>query len=248
MRPLTALLAMSVRRGLPLRRTAVLAVIQLAPVSIYLLATTNRTADSAFDGLVGVATGILFALTVPVVSIVVGSSALGTERRDQTLSFIVLRPIPRSAIAATRTLAAVVAAVALNVFGAVVLGLAHVARFGSVEVLVGLVVGVAVSTVIYVAVTVPLGFLTDRSVIIAMAYLLVFENGVVNALPGLTTLSPWRTGLAVFGVVSPEAAPRVLDTIGTTDLSGSGSFVTMVAVLAVGVFLTAQLLRSRDLA
>ncbi|VAV95501.1 hypothetical protein MNBD_ACTINO01-515 [hydrothermal vent metagenome] len=248
MKPLSNLFVMSVRQALPLRRTIILGLIQLSPMAIYLIATTNRTSDAAFEGLVGIASTILFALTVPVVSIVIGASALGVERRDQTLSFIALRPISRTALGATKMLAAITAAIGVNLIGVLALGLVHAARFGGAGLIVGLSVGVAIATSMYVSLTVPLGFLTDRAVIVAMAYLLVFENGVVSALPALATLSPWRIGLAAFAAMTNDALPFVFDSVEYLDVSLTRSVTAMVVTFAAGVLLTAQLLRSRDLA
>ncbi len=248
MKPLATLFVMSVRQALPVRRTIILALIQLSPMAIYLIATTNRTSDSAFEGLVGIASTILFALTVPVVSIVIGSSALGIERRDQTLSFIALRPISRSALGATKMLAAITAAIGVNLIGVLALALTHVIRFGGAGLIIGLSVGVAIATSMYVSLTVPLGFLTDRAVIIAMAYLLVFENGVVGALPALATLSPWRIGLAAFAAMANEALPIVFDSVEYLDISVARSVMVTAITFAAAVLLTAQLLRTRDLA
>ncbi len=248
MKPLSNLFVMSVRQALPIRRTIILGLIQLSPMAIYLIATTNRTSDAAFEGLVGIASTILFALTVPVVSIVIGASALGVERRDQTLSFIVLRPISRTALGATKMLAATTAAIGVNLIGVLALGLAHAVRFGGAGLIVGLSVGVAIATSMYVSLTVPLGFLTDRAVIVAMAYLLVFENGVVNALPALSTLSPWHYGLTAFTALVNDALPYVFNSIEPLDVSITRSLTATAVAFAAGVFLTAQLLGSRDLA
>ncbi|MCL1599525.1 MAG: ABC transporter permease [Actinomycetia bacterium] len=248
MKPLSNLFVMSVRQALPLRRTIILGLIQLSPMAIYLIATTSRTSDAAFEGLVGIASTILFALTVPVVSIVIGASALGVERRDQTLSFIVLRPISRTALGATKILAGITAAIGVNLIGVLALGFAHAVRFGGAGLIVGLSVGVAIATTMYVSLSVPLGFLTDRAVVVAMAYLLVFENGVVSALPALATLSPWRIGLAAFAAMENDALPFVFDAVEYLDISVTQSITAMVIAFGVGVLLTAQLLSSRDLA
>jgi len=247
-KPITALFIMSLRQALPLRRTIMLSLIHIAPVGIFMFSTTNRTQEAALDALVGVAATTLFALTVPIVAIVLGSSSLGVERRDQTLSFIALRPIRRTAIAATKITAATLAATAINMVGALSLGLAFTIRFGDPLVVWGLVVGVAAATSIYVSVTVPLGFLTDRAVIIAMAYLLVFENGAAFALTGLTTLSPWRLGVAAFASIVENAGPTAQDFLGSLDISWSRTLLIAVVVFGVATVLTAQLLRQRDLA
>jgi len=225
-----------------------LALIQLAPVGIFTFSTANRIQEAALDALVGVAATILFALTVPVVAIVLGSSSLGVERRDQTLSFVALRPIRRTTFAATKILAATLAATAINMVGALSLGFAFTIRFGEPLVVWGLVVGVAVATSIYVSLTVPLGFLTDRSVIIAMAFLLVFENGAALALAGLATLSPWRLGVSAFAGIVSDAARIARDYLGSLDVSWSRSVLIAIVAFGIATLVTAQMLRRRDLA
>ncbi len=241
-----AVLTASVRQALPLKRSIMLVVLEVAPAVIYLFATSSRTPTAGFRGVVEIGLSVYFALVVPVVAIVTAAGSLGNERRDLTLSFIALRPMPRVLLAAAKLGSAFLAAWVLNLVGAIALGATHVARYGDGEVVVGLVAGSAAATLAYVSVYVPLGFLTDRAVIIGMAYLLVFENGVVFALSGLAYLSPWRLGVTVFTGVVPEARPIVIDAIG--DLASGRAGVAVVVYLAAGLALTTWLLARRDLA
>ena len=113
---------------------------------------------------------------------------------------------------------------------------------------VGLIAGAFVATGAYAAIFVPLGFLTDRAVIVGMAYLLVFENGIAFALPALASLSPWRLGVATFGALTPEAAIFTNDFIGNLELSASQSALTALIFCLAGIAATTILLRTRDLA
>lgn len=243
-----ALFSVSVRQALPRRRTLLLALLQSAPAAIYVIASINRTEEFALETAVQAGGSIYFSLVLPVVSIVIAAGVLGSERRNETLSFIVLRPLPRSAIAGAKILAAITAGLALNIIGALALAGAHALRFGDPQLFGGLLFGALLATVAYAAVFVPLGFLTDRAVIIGMAYLLVFENGIAFALPGLTSLSPWRLGFGAFAALTPEAAIYADDFIGHLQVSAPHSILTAVIYLAVGVAVTTVLLRSKDLA
>ena len=246
MTPFLALLNASIRQALPLRRTVLLALLSVSPTLVYVFATTGRTEASAFEGAVEVATGTYFALVLPIVSIVIASGVLGNERRDLTLSFIALRPIPRWAIALAKLLAAFCAAGLLVLLGAVVYGGTHAIRFGSIDLLVGLSAGALVAAAAYVSVYVPLGFLTDRSVIIGIAYLLVFENGAAFLLTGLAALSPWRLGLSIFADVTDGVA-TVLDG-GTVPLNASQAMIALAVYVVVSLGITTWLLQRRDLA
>jgi ABC-2 type transport system permease protein len=248
MTPILALFTGSLRQALPRRRTLLLGLLELAPAGIYLISTTNRTRDFATEGAVQVGGSIFFALVLPVVAIVVAAGVLGSERRDETLSFVVLRPISRLGIAGSKMLAAITAGFIINAIGAVTLATAHAVRFGDTQMYLGLLVGALVATAAYAAFMVPLGFLTDRAVIIGMAYLLVFENGVVFALPGLASLSPWRLGVATFGALTSEAAIFTIDMVGDLTLSAPQSALTALLFVLAGTAATTILLRTRDLA
>ena len=248
MTPTVALFVASVRQALPRRRTLLLGLLELAPAGIYLVSTTSRTREFAVQGAVEVGAAIFFSLVLPVVAIVVAAGVLGSERRDQTLSFIALRPIPRFVVAGTKILAAIVAAFAINAIGALALATSHAIRFGDTQMFVGLLAGALVATAAYAAVMVPLGFLTDRAVIIGMAFLLVFENGIVFALPGLSSLSPWRLGASTFGALTPNAAIYLNEVLGSLEMSASQSAFTALVFVLAGTAATAILLRTRDLA
>ena len=247
MTPVLALFVMSLRQALPRRRTLWLALLELSPAAVYLVSTTNRTEGFALQGASQVGGSILFSLVLPVVAIVTAAGVLGTERRDQTLSFIALRPIPRIAIAIAKIAAAIAAAFALNAIGAIALATSHAIRFGDPQLYAGLVVGAFIATAAYAAVFVPLGFLTDRAVIAGMAYFLVFENGIAYALPGLASLSPWRLGMAAFGALATDAAIYTKDFTGSLELSVAQSATTTLLFLILGVAATTILLRTRDL-
>lgn len=246
MTPILAMFRVSVRLALPLRRSVMLAVLETAPGLIYLFATTNRTADAAFQGAVEIGAGTFFALVLPVVSIVIAAGVLGNERRDLTLSFIALRPIPRAGIASTKLAAATTAAFALNLIGVLVLGGAHAIRSGNWGFLGALAAGALVATLAYASVYMPLGFMTDRAVLIGVAYLLIFENGVAALLTGLAALSPWRVGISVFADLADGA--RVILDSNTAPLSLGRALLTVAIYVAVSIALTTRLLRKRDLA
>ena len=246
MTPFLALLSVSIRQALPVRRTAVLLLISAAPMLIYVFATTGRSEESAFEGAVEVAAATLFALVLPIVSIVVSAGVLGNERRDLTLSFVALRPLPRWSISVAKLGAATISAGAINLAGAVALGGAHLIRFGSAGLLAGLILGVCVATIAYACVYVPLGFLTDRAVIVGVTYLLIFENGAAFLLTGLAVLSPWRLGVSVFA----DATSGVLAILDeqTAPLSVSQVAIALAVYLVVSVAVTTWLLKRRDLA
>ncbi len=249
MTPVLALLGASIRQLLPLRRSILLALLQLGPALIYLIGSSGRTPDAALNAFLDGGVATYFVLVLPVVSIVLSSSALGVERRDQTLSFIVLRPMRRSVIVLTKFAATVAAAMVLNAVGAIALSALQLIRFGGdIDLMIGLLAGALIATIAYAAIFIPVGFLTDRAVIIGLAFLLIFENGVVNALPALETLSPWRLGAAGFADISGVSSDGLEESLQSLSYSAGRSLTVVVVMAAVSVAITTVLISRRDLA
>jgi ABC-2 type transport system permease protein len=249
MTPIIALFGASFRSALPLRRTLLFGLLALTPALLFVLSAENRTGTAAFETLIEVGLAVLFGLVLPVIAIVLASGALGNERRDQTLSFIMLRPMPRWVISVVKTTSSVCATSVVTIFGAVTLWATYGIRHGfDTAILVGFIVGAVIAGVAYAAIIVPLGFITDRAVVIGLAYLLVFENGVVSLLTGLASLSPWRIGAAAVGGMIPEAQSIIDGVVGNLTMSAGGSLLTMGIYLAIGAALTTLLLKRRQLA
>jgi len=249
MTPVLALLVASIRQLLPLKRSLALGALQLVPAIVYLLASSNRTADAALDVFLDGGVSTYFLLVIPIISIVLSSSALGVERRDQTLSFIVLRPMRRTTIAITKLVATVVAATALHAIGSVALGGAHMFRFDAdLDLILGLLLGAVVATIAYASIFIPVGFLTDRAVIIGLAFLLIFENGVVSALSALETLSPWRLGAAAFADMAGVSNDGLREAVRSLAWDAGRSVVVVLAMAVVSVAITTLMLNRRDLA
>jgi|AMFO01.1.fsa_nt_gi Putative exporter of polyketide antibiotics len=250
MTPAAAIARLTARRLLRWRRLLLFGALELAPAGVFLLSTTATGTASASRQAVEVAAGLVFPLLVPVVSLVFAAGALGNERRDGTLSFLVLRPLRRWQIGAAGLAAALVGALVLDAVGVVAFGLAHAAEAGSVSLLVPLLVGTAVTTALYVAIFVPLGFLTDRAVLLGLVFVFVYENGVAAALGSLASLSPWRIGMSAFAALAPpEAAARIpIFALGDLAPSLGRPVLTAALLLVAATLLLGALLRRRDLA
>ncbi len=234
------------------RRAILFGLAAIAPAIVYLLSATALTEEAALDRLIAMMIGTYFPLVVPIVSLMVATAVLGSERRDNTLSFLVLRPMPRWVIAAAKVAAAIIVAGAINALGAFALTLAYAIETGTWGLIVPLVVGGVVATAVYAAVFVPLGFFTDRAVVLGLIFVFVFENGVVFAAQGLSALSPWRFGLAAFINLAPDsviADSGLHDGGGVLELVGMPTTLLRTATLVVlSIALVAVVLRRRDLA
>jgi ABC-2 type transport system permease protein len=249
MKPALAITAATVRQILGLRRAIIFGLAALAPALVFLLTSQALADEAALDRFLAMVVRLYFPLLVPIVALIMSASALGDERRDGTLSFLVLRPIPRSVISASKYVGAVLVAGALNGLGAAAVGIVYGIDTGSWGMVLPLVVGGFVASIVYAALFVPLGFFTDRAVLVGLAFVLIFENGVVSALSGLSSLSPWRLGLSAFsGLVNGDVALLLADN-GVANLSSLGAALSWSIAFAVASVMAITLvLRRRDLA
>lgn len=250
MTPALAIAAATIRQLLPTRRAIILPLVEILPAGIYLLmagAFADETA--AVERLFVMVVTLYLPLLVPITTLIIASAALGAERRDGTLSFLVLRPIPRWVIAGAKVIGAILVAGVLNAVGALALSISFAVETGDWQLVLPLLIGGVVATVVYAGVFVPLGFFTDRAVLIGLVYVLVFENGVVFAAPGLTSLSAWRLGFAAFVGLAPEgvfAAELAEFTIEYATVPTAMLRTAIVAVLSIA--LITLVFRQRDLA
>jgi ABC-2 type transport system permease protein len=144
---------------------------------------------------------------IPITSLILASSALGDERRDKTLSFLVLRPISRLEIAAAKTVAAAAVSSGFALLGTIALSLTWRVLGGTLDVLPAIATGAVLACVMYSAVFVLIGNIFARSTLVGLLYVLFFEYVIVRELPRLAGASLWRISLGATLETMPEHFP-----------------------------------------
>jgi ABC-2 type transport system permease protein len=190
----------------------------------------------------------LFILVLPLTSILLASLALGEERRDGTLSFLALRPIPREVITAAKLTAAWLGAWAISgvsgVLAAVVLGAAS----GEWGMVAPVILATGVATLAYSGVFLLVGYLTRWAVLIGAGFLFFWESGISNAADSLANISLFRIGLTAFVDHAPGSAAD-LDFVMAALRPGAGGAIAKAVVIGMlGVITTGLLMRRRDIA
>ena len=242
-----AITRMTVRSSLRTRRLLLLGALEIIPALVYLLVAIRLTADRALDAAVGTSLFFYIPLLFPFVAMLIASGALGGERRDGTLSFLVLRPIPRSLISASKLVAAGLVATLLNTIGATALAGAYLLASGSAALLLPLLLGAAIVSFAYTTIFLPLGYLTQWAVIIGLAFLFVFENGIASALSGLATLSPWRIGYSAAAALLPPEATFDAADLGNVAPGVWGALAKTAVLIVLSIAFVTALLRTRDI-
>jgi len=248
MRAFAAITTATLRQLLGGRRTIGLLLMALLPAGVLLALLAGEPDLTAARSFHEAPLVILMLIVLPVTSLVFGAGALGDERREATLSFLLLRPLPRLALAGAKLLAAWVAAFAVVGTGAAALALTLGARTANWETLGPLLLAAALSTLAYTGVFLTLGYLTRQAVLLGLVYAFVWESGMTTAVPSLATLSLMRLGLSAYAGLLPASRRYMGDLLGAVQPGAGGAIAKTVVVAVVAVVATTLLLRHRDIA
>ncbi len=242
-----AIVKVTLRQLLGGRRMIILGLLAMIPAIVVWLSTRNLTGSAMFDRYNDGAVPTLFLIVVPISAIVLGSAALGDERRDGTLSFLIVRPLRRSSITGAKLLAAWTAATAVTILSGVLASAALSVRSSDWSTLIPTVVGIAISTACYASVFMVVGHLTSRAVLIGLVYVFVWESGISFAAPSLANVSLFRIGLTAYTGLLPDSRSALSDPLGSL-APGAGGAIAKTALLGIlAVTVAAGLLKRRDI-
>ena len=251
----TAITRVTIRQTLRWRRFVGLGLLSLSVAATYLLTSFGQRRaggdpNGAFDIFLGMTIGTFMNIIVPVVTLIVATAVLGEERRDNTMSFLVLRPVRRTTIAGAKVVAAFLEAFALTGLGAVGFGIVAAIRMETWEYFVPLLVGTAIATAAYAAVFVPLGYLLKRATLIGLTYLFIWENGIAGAVPAVAGISPWRIGVSGMAGLAPERFFSELPdfAVGSLTPGAGGAAAKAIVLMLLSAAAVTWILLKRDLA
>lgn len=173
------------------------------------------------------------AVILPLTALIVGSSVLGLEIEDGTITHILAKPLPRREIVLAKlfvawAVTAVATAVPLAVAGAIA---------GSFGVAVGLFCGATVGSAAYCAVFLAFSLLSRRPVAIGLIYIMLWENLLVRFAGGAKVLSVQQYSTALADTLSPS---RLLE----AQLPGVVAAILAAVVIAGATALATNRLRS----
>lgn len=244
----TAMVRTGLRQLLGARRVILMVLIALLPAVVTFVQSRSAGTARLFADFHEGPIGIMFLFVLPLTSLMIGSAALGDERRDGTLSFLVLRPRRRESIVAAKLLAAWAAAwLVVGAGGAVaasVLGLAG-AGWGP---LAPVLVATAISALAYTSVFMLLGYLTRWAVLIGAGFLFFWEIGITSAADSLANVSLFRIGLTAYAAILPESQHLLREPLAALRPGTGGAIAKVLVIAALMVAAVGWLLRRRDIA
>jgi ABC-2 type transport system permease protein len=215
----TTIVELTLRALLGRRRTVLLALLAALPVLVALLArVSGRTPGEAtlFDAIV--------RTVLPLVALVFGTSALGSELEDGTAVYVLAKPIRRWQVILAK--AGVAGSLTGGLVVASTLGSGILAG-GTLATTVGFAVAAAVASFAYVALFLAASVFTGRALILGLIYTLIWEGALAGILEGTRQFSIREATLSLAAALAPAGSGIE----GGLELGGA---VGLVGVVIVG--------------
>lgn len=229
---MAAIFALTLRQLAGSRRLWLVLVLVVLPVVAALLyhAADSTTSSSTFAD--DITATLVASAIMPLVLVLLATSAFGNEVSDRTLSHIVLKPLPRWQIVAPKLLATLVVGglpVAASGLAAVL-----VIRQGDLGGAVATGVGLLVGAAAYAAVFTWAGLATRHAIIAGLVYVFIWEAALAAYLDGIRFLSIRRYTLALIAGLDDARLTTVdLDLGGTAGAVGAAVVILAFCALAV---------------
>ncbi len=221
------LIDVTLRGLLGRRRTLLLVLLAGLPVLISLLIRISGgrpDADRVLDTLV-------VRTVMPLVALIVGTAAIGSEIEDGTAVYLMIKPIPRWRIALAKGLVAAGLTAALVVPAVVLTGFLLGSRTDPGTAIVGFSVACLAGGSAYAVAFMALSVFTSRALLLGLAYTLIWEGVLSGLLEGTKFLSIRQATLGVAAGLGVDVPGDPLVPLVS---------VAVLAVVLVGGFLLAS--------
>jgi len=185
------------------------------------------------------------AATLSIALLIVASATLRDERDGGTLPYVFITPMSATGFAVSATAAALTATLAITLIGWIPGWIGSWIMTGSWDVAVPALALYGIAAAGYAAAFVPLGYLFDRSLIIGLAYIFVWEGILATVVAGITPSSIWRIAMSAYADVD-ELPPDALDMLGTVTPGKWGAITTIVFLVGAGTTVLGWAVRTRD--
>jgi ABC-2 type transport system permease protein len=199
------LASITLRSLLNRRRTILLALASALVVlvaGLYRISSPSEAEALSFAGQLLADFGI--GVVLPLVSVIVGTAAIGSEIEDGTIVYLLAKPIPRLAIVVVKLLVAWLVTCAIVVPGIWLGGI--VATGGNPDLGTAYAVAAVVGGLEYTAIFVALSLITSRALVVGLAYVVVWEGVVAALFAGTRLLSVRQHAVWVADAIGGEGA------------------------------------------
>jgi ABC-2 type transport system permease protein len=190
------LLGLTIRGLLGRRRILLVSLLALAPVGVAVVLVVGGGLGTSVQLTREIYEALVMTTIVPLVALILGTTAIGAEIDDGTIVHLLAKPVGRGWIVLAKMLVAGTAGAILCGTSVLVSSLLLV-RLDMPGLVLGMLAGVVVAVITYAAVFVTLSVWTGRALIAGLAYVLLWEGFIASFFSGTRLLSVREYGLAV---------------------------------------------------
>lgn len=206
------------------RRTVLMLLLAGIPILVGLLVRANA------DGIIEVGAtldGLVVRIILPLVALVFGTAALGSELEDGSAVHLLTKPIGRTTIVLAKVAVAGTLTAALVVPSTVVTAILLTRPYDDVVAnSASLALGVLAGSYLYASIFAALSVITSRGLILGLGYALIWEGLLAGLLPGTQVFSVREYVRGIVHTVSPGTIVSIV---------GSGAVLYSVIALAAAL-------------
>jgi ABC-2 type transport system permease protein len=231
---LLTITSVTARALLGRRRTLLMLLLAGAPIALGLLVRLGGTRPNAVAPSLE---GLVVSSVLPLVALVLGTAALGSELDDGTAVHVLTKPIPRWSIVVPKV-AVAGSLTALLLFPATILAGIMIGGTGGRE--LGLTfayaIAILIGSFVYSAIFVALSAATSRGLVIGLAYSILWEGLLSAALQGTQLFSVREY---IRGMASVLAPPGTLESV----VGGNGFAFAVITIIGATALASWRLAR-----
>lgn len=162
---------------------------------------------------------------LPLVALVFGTAALGSEFEDGTAVYLLTKPISRAAIVIPKILAAWVTSAMIMVVSGGFAGAILLAGEGEMQLVVGFTAALAAGALAYTALFVMLSVITGRALIAGTVYVFLWEGVITGIFRGTRVMS-----IREYTLAAGDLLARTPDSVFTARVDGEVALMLMLVV------------------
>ena len=221
-----ALVAVTLRGLLGRRRTLLMILLAALPILVGLLIRLGGGRNDAPE----ILDTLVIRTVLPLIALVIGTAAIGSEIEDGTAVYLLAKPIPRWRIALAK-LGVAAGLTAALVVPPIILTTLLVEGFGgaSLATAFGFALAAIAGGTAYAVAFTALGAITSRALVVGLGYTLLWEGVLAGLLEGTRFLSIRQATLGVAAALTGEDVG--------VDVLGAAVSALIIVVVVVGGFL-----------
>lgn len=173
------------------------------------------------------------ATLMPLVALLFGTGAIGSELEDGTAVYLLAKPVNRWTVLFTKLAVASAASIAITCVPIFLAGLITAGGLGD-GLVIGFTVAAAIGSILYCAVFVALSLVTGRALVFGLAYVLIWEGLLSGLFAGTRTFSIRQQTLALADAFSDVPVNVFKAELGLTAALIVGAVVLVGATLLAG--------------